>query len=60
MTRRAARQHCRTLDVVLLHELSTQHYLLSRWLPAHVENLFSRSQELLGLAMTTEAPFHLQ
>jgi len=60
VARRAARQHGRALDVVLLHQLSPQRDLLAGGLPAHVENLFSRSQELLWLAMATQAPFHLQ
>ena len=60
MTRRAARQNRGVPNAVFLHQCSAEHGLIATRLPTHVENLVTRTQELLRFTMAAEAPFHLQ
>src|SRR5215210_578295 len=60
VTGRAARQR---LDVVLLDELRLQGLRRRRiggWLPAEVEDLFPGTDELARIAVTRQAPLHLE
>src|SRR5258708_337212 len=49
-----------TLNVILLHELFTQLFLVGRCFIRHVEHLLARAHELLGIAMTFQAPIHVE
>src|SRR5580700_818971 len=48
------------LNVVLLDELLSQLFLVGRRLIGHAEHLIARAHVLLGVAMTIDAPVHVQ
>ena len=56
MTNRATRE---TLDLVLLHEFLPVSDLIRGRLPIHVEDLLSRPNKLLRIAVTLQAPLHI-
>src|SRR5262249_17975228 len=57
----AASQHCRAAQLVLLHQRRTARALVPALRrPVHREDVLLRSNELLRVAMTFEAPLHLQ
>src|SRR5262249_47920445 len=57
----AASQHCGAAQVVLLHQRRTARALVPALRrPVHSEDVLLRSNELLRVAMTFEAPLHLQ
>src|SRR5207253_2284218 len=57
---RTIRQLEGRLDVVLLHELTSQRPLVGGRLPAHRENLVLRSQKVLRMTMAFQTPGHVQ
>ena len=56
MTNRAA---CEPLDLVLLHKFLSKDDLIRRRLPIHVEDLLSRPNKLLRIAVTLQTPLHI-
>src|SRR5205823_13778328 len=57
---RTIRQLESWLNVVLLHELTSQRALIGGRLPAHRKNLFLGSQKVLRMAMALKTPGHMQ
>src|SRR6185295_19418631 len=63
MTRRTTRQNVRLLDVMFRRQRLALRKLFFRLVlrsPLHIENFFLRSDKSLGIAVTLEAPLHLQ
>ena len=53
------RTACKALDLVLLHKFLPKDDLIRRRLPIHVEDLLSRPNKLLRIAVTLQAPLHI-
>ena len=60
MTGRAVRQLNRRPNLVFLRQLLADFGLIGRRLPIHVENLIAWPQNVLGVAIAVQSPFHLQ
>src|SRR5689334_13562468 len=50
----------KALDVVFLHELSSELFLVRRRFISHVEDLIARPEKLLRIAMTLDTPVHVE
>ena len=50
----------RSIDVIFSKEFASVHFLGGRRLPSHVENVLTRADELRGIRVTIEAPFHVE
>src|SRR5438093_13774092 len=57
---RTIRQLEGRLNVVLLHELTSQSSLIRGWLPTHRENLLLGPQKVLRMPMALKTPGHMQ
>jgi hypothetical protein len=47
-------------DIIFLYKFLSQRNLIGWWLPIHTEDILPRSDETFRLAVTLQAPLHLE